>query len=148
MTPRPSLSTTVLVTVLALGGCSDSPPPGRDAGGDSAVRDLAAEPGRDLSPDRRGDLVPCKLIKPYSSKNATCNQCAENKCCVEINGCLADPECDDSYVNCTLACALGPAPDAGMSACLGQCGTAYPKGKSEYEAATGCADTRCASECQ
>lgn len=108
----------------------------------------ARAPQPDLSrQDLRAD-APCKLVKPYSTKNAPCNQCAESTCCVELNGCLASPDCDDFYVNCTLACALGRAPDAGLSACLGACAKDYPKGKAEYDVAIGCADSRCATECK
>lgn len=89
-------------------------------------------------------------MKPYSSKNVGCNQCAEAKCCVEINGCLGDPACDDTYVNCILACALLPddAGDAGISLCMGQCAVDSPKGKAEYDTAIGCADTKCTIECK
>ncbi len=95
----------------------------------------------------------CKLVKPYSSKNVVCNQCAQAKCCTEINGCLGDPKCDDDYVNCILACSLLP-PDGGadagaaIKACIDQCGVDHPQGKAEYDVAIGCADTKCKVECQ
>jgi hypothetical protein len=140
----------VVFVVLIAGGCSDSGGPA-----DSAIdrsRDVKA-PIRDTfavdaRPDARGDLTACKLLKPYSTKNTVCNACAEAKCCVEINGCLGDLECDDAYVNCTLACALAPAPDAGVSSCLQQCAKDHPKGKTEYDLAIGCADSKCATECK
>lgn len=145
-----------LLSVL-LGSCSSSPEPSpsdvrvdrqprTDAPGVvdlSRPLECSASPGADSC----APPVACKLVKPYSSKNAVCNQCAESKCCAEVNGCLGDPACDDDYVNCTLVCALSPAPDAGMGACLGQCAKDYPKGKAEYDTAIGCADSKCATEC-
>jgi hypothetical protein len=67
-----------------------------------------------------------------------------------VNAYYADPDCDDGYVNCILACALLPddAGDAGVAACIDDCDAQYPKGKQKYDAAIGCADTQCASECQ
>lgn len=52
-------------------------------------------------------------------------------------------------MNCILACALlpGDAGDAGVESCLGECAAQHPKGKSEYDAAIGCADDKCASVC-
>ena len=66
-----------------------------------------------------------------------------------MNACYADPDCDDGYVNCALACALLPddAGDAGIAECLSDCGVQYPTGKVEYDAAIGCADSSCAAEC-
>jgi hypothetical protein len=136
----------VMVLVIAA-GCSSASEPRVDRGRDLVVRDMLPPEARDLA-EARVDVAPCKLIKPYSTKNALCNTCAEQRCCDEVNGCLGDAACDDDYVNCTLACALAPAPDAGVSACLAQCGKDYPKGKAEYAAAIGCADTKCAAECQ
>jgi hypothetical protein len=141
------LISAALLTVL--GACSSDPSPPADARASVAPEARAearpAERGAaDLAP---ADLAPCKLVKPYSTKNAVCNQCAESRCCVELNACLGSPDCDDAYVNCTLACALGRAPDAGVSACLDQCAKAHPKGKLEYDAAIGCADSKCAAEC-
>jgi len=109
-----------------------------------------APSAKDSSGDAPSDAGTCKLVKPYSSKNVGCNQCAEAKCCAEINGCLGDPACDDTYVNCILACALLPddAGDAGLSLCMNQCAIDSPKGKTEYDTAIGCADTKCKTECQ
>lgn len=91
----------------------------------------------------------CKLVAPYSSKNAACNGCAEQKCCVEINGCLGEVVCNDTYVNCILACSLlsGDAGKAEVDACIDKCGVDAPDGKAAYEKAIGCADARCAAEC-
>jgi hypothetical protein len=138
----------LLAALLVLSACSSSST-APDAGG-SPPGDLRSDllPDLVLVPDVTPDTTPCKLIKPYSSKDADCNQCAEEKCCPEINGCLGDPECDDEYVTCILACALTPVPDAGVDACLQQCATDYPTGKAEYDVAIGCADAKCATECQ
>lgn len=139
--------------VLPLGACSSSGTPDArvdarvDAQKPDARADARAEAvsrDRQLSPDQTA----CKLVKPYSTKNAVCNACAETRCCAEINGCLGDPACDDDYVNCILVCALSPAPDAGTSACVSQCGKDHPKGRAEYDVATNCADGKCASECK
>jgi len=141
-------------TLLAPFACSSSstapdaggPPPGDAAPDLVQTHDL----GPDLVPvpDVGVDTAPCTLIKPYSSKDVVCNQCAEEKCCPEINGCLGDPVCDDDYVTCILACALTPVPDAGVDACLQQCAADYPTGKAKYDVAIGCADSKCATECQ
>jgi hypothetical protein len=89
----------------------------------------------------------CTLTKPYSSQDADCDACAEAWCCAAINACYADPACDDGYVNCALACALDDS-DAGVDPCLEACAKDWPQGKLEYDAAIGCADTKCAAECQ
>jgi hypothetical protein len=134
------------LVLCACGSTQTSPPDARvDAWVDAASPDTRSR--ADARADARVDAA-CKLVKPYSTKNAVCNQCAESKCCGEINSCLGDTACDDDYVNCILACALSPAPDAGTSPCVAQCGKDYPKGKAEYEAATGCADSKCATECK
>jgi len=131
--------------LLLLLACSSDPvaAPAPDAAQDSASL-------KDSAGDAPSDAGSCKLVKPYSSKNVGCNQCAEAKCCVEINGCLGDPACDDTYVNCILACALLPddAGDAGISLCMGQCAVDSPKCKAEYDTAIGCADTKCTIECK
>ena len=124
-----------------------------DTGGDSSA-DAPSDAGSDVTDANDAndatDASACSLTKPYSSKNAACNACAEQHCCVAVNACYADPDCDDGYVNCILACALlpGDAGDAGVAACTADCDAQYPKGKQEYDAAIGCADTQCASECQ
>lgn len=150
---HPALLLTLTIIWLALAACSSSAP-AADAARDllhDAVRDAARDAGRDvaddLAADQRVDAVPCTLVKPYSSKDAVCNQCAQAKCCAEINGCLGDPECDDDYVNCMLACTLPPEPDAGLSGCLQQCAASHPQGKAKYDVAIGCAEARCATEC-
>lgn len=125
-------------------GCS-SVGPATDASADGPT-----DVGVDAKDGAPSDAGVCALSKPYSSKNATCNGCAQTKCCAEINACYADLECDDGYVNCILACALlpGDAGDAGVSMCLADCGAQHPKGKTEYDTAIGCADTKCATECK
>jgi len=134
------------LVAIVLCSCENAQPTPADARADAhAAVDLRIDSRADA---RRDAPPPCKLVKPYSTKNALCNQCAESKCCAEVNSCLGDTACDDDYVNCILACALSPVPDAGSSPCLAQCGKDYPKGKAEYEAATGCADSKCASECK
>ena len=130
----------LLVAALATGvpACS-SPSP---ATADLATVDLAAPV--DLSPPR--DLAACSLIRPYSSKDPRCNACAQRGCCGEINRCLADPDCDDGYVLCLLACALGPA-DGGVKDCLAACAKSHPRGKLEYDAAIACVERSCRAEC-
>jgi len=135
-----TMSGAIAIALCACGSAQPAPPDAR--------ADVRADLRIDSHADARVDVPPCKLVKPYSTKNALCNQCAEGKCCAEVNSCLGDTACDDDYVNCILACSLGPAPDAGTSPCLAQCGKDYPKGKAEYEAATGCADSKCATECK
>lgn len=129
--------------------CASDPgaAPPQDAASDTTADSASWKDG---AADAVSDAGTCRLIKAYSSKNVTCNQCAEAKCCAEINGCLGDPACDDTFVNCILACALLPddAGDAGVSKCVAQCGVDSPKGKAEYDTAIGCADARCQTECQ
>ena len=131
-----------------------------DAGDEAAVEAAGPEAGPDAPDDvptteasddapivdAPMDSTPCTLARPYSSLNQVCNACAEKECCVEINTCLLDPACDDSYVNCILACSIDT--DAGeVAPCIAICDEDYPKGKAEYEAAIGCADAHCAAEC-
>jgi hypothetical protein len=121
---------------------------------DSAVFDSAPplEASADADAPDVQDAGACTLVKPYSSQNATCNACAEQHCCQQVNACTSDQECDDSYVNCILACALlpadGGAADAGIDPCLSDCASQYPKGKLEFDAAIGCAESSCSAECQ
>lgn len=125
-------------------GLPDAGEDAREEAGEDAGED--AEP-LDASPDGGPDAAPCTLAKPYSSLDQDCNACAEKECCVEINACLLDPECDDSYVNCILACSIDT--DAGeVAPCIAICDQDYPNGKAEYEAAIGCADAHCAVECE
>ncbi len=132
---------------LLLGGCSNA-----DGGAtDASVLPDGRNDASDAGLDAITDAAACTLVKPYSSKNAVCNQCAQTKCCTEINGCLGDPKCDDEYVNCILACALLPADagaDAGIKTCLDQCAKDFPVGKAEYDVAIGCAETKCSVECK
>jgi hypothetical protein len=129
-----------------------------DAGVDApSAHDAGPDAPLDAEPGAPGDAEAgtCKLAQPFSSKNAVCNDCAEAQCCPEINGCLLDPACNDDYVNCSLVCAFTDfdagadgGSDAGTAGCLADCAAQYPKGKAEYDAAFGCADTACATECQ
>jgi hypothetical protein len=137
------------LAIVILFGCSSNEtttPTSMDATTETA-QDSAAEVVADVV----NDTASCKLLKPFSSKNVACNECAQAKCCVEINGCLADKRCDDDYVNCSLACALLPADagDAGAEKerCLNECNTMYPEGRKLYDAAFGCTDSKCAAEC-
>jgi hypothetical protein len=137
-----------LLTMAFLGCAEGDPPANVDAAGasDTRVDDVAIEVASDVAMD-----ATCKLVKAFSSKNVVCNSCAESKCCVEVNGCLGDKGCDDDYVNCALACALLPADagDAGAEKerCLNECATMYPDGKKRYDAAFGCVDSKCSTEC-
>jgi len=153
-----------LLLTLALLACSspDTPPSDGGATGgstdggpaDAAIADAtapdadASDAGSsdagpdDAAADAAPDAAACTLVSPYSTKNATCNACAEASCCAEINACLLDAECDDGYVNCAIGCAIDPG-DAGPDSCLDDCGQQYPKGQMEYDAAIGCADAQC-----
>ena len=140
----------VLISMVCA-GCSSSDST-RAVGADGAAPDGEREASPDSAAESNApDATPCKLTKPYATKNATCDECAEQNCCEPINVCYADLECDDTYVNCILACSLMPDPDAGdagIAACMDDCAAQAPKGKLEYEAATGCADSKCLQQCQ
>lgn len=86
----------------------------------------------------------CALWRPYSTSDADCDACAEAHCCTLVNACLEDTECDEGYVNCAIACAIEA--DAGPE-CLDACGAEHPVGRAEYDAAIGCVDAACATEC-
>jgi hypothetical protein len=119
-----------------------------DAGMDAPAPD---DSGLDAPDDSAPDAPACKLAAAFSSSNKVCNDCAEEKCCPQINGCLKDTACNDDYVNCSLGCAFTDfdAGDAGTKAgCLDDCAKQFPKGKAEYDVAFGCADNACATECQ
>ncbi|MFT3765261.1 MAG: hypothetical protein QM820_07060 [Minicystis sp.] len=143
----------ILLGLSLLAACSSPDAPPADGGPDDAgPADAAphdAAPA-DAAPDAPADAAPdapaCTLVSPYSSQDADCNACAEAHCCAAINGCLTDPDCNDGYVNCALACAFDP--DAGQDPCLADCASQYPTGKEEYDEAIGCADQACAVECQ
>jgi len=158
-----TLPTLVLVLLVATAGCSSdgATSGGAGAGGSGASGGGGGASGSGSGGTGVGGAVPdgsldapfdapgCTLDKPYSSKNAACNACAEQECCVAINACYADSDCDDGYVNCILACALLPpdAGDAGIASCLDECGAQHPAGKAKYDAAIGCADSKCAGPC-
>lgn len=139
---------------FAILGCSSretETPVVTDAAAD-VTADVSADVAGEVSADVGGESPPqCRLLKPFSSKNAACNDCAERECCAAINACLADKRCDDDYVNCSLACALLPADagDAGAEKerCLNECGAMHPDGKALYDAAFGCTDVKCAAVC-
>ena len=157
-----TLAALTVALSLCLGACSSSATEG------PAAIDTGA-PG-DATPDRVGsgdtsetaeataaeassDTASCALHKPYSTKNAACNACAQARCCAVLNDCFDDLRCDDDYVNCILACALLPAdagPDAGdaTGACLADCAAKHPAGKTRYDAAIACVDGTCAAECR
>jgi hypothetical protein len=132
----------LVVGGLLLGACASSD--------DAASSPSPLDAGSDVATDSPTDASVCVLAKPYSSSVPACNACAEQNCCEVVNACYADPDCDDGYVNCALACALLPddAGDAGIAECLADCGSQYPTGKQEYDAAIGCADTSCVAQCQ
>jgi len=144
----------LLAAALALPlvlACSSATTPGGSGGAspDAGPEDAGPDAPADAGSDAPTDAAPCALISPYSSQNAACNACAEERCCAEINGCLGDPGCNDDYVNCTLACAfVDDGGDAGLTACLDACGAQYPQGKAEYDVAIGCAEQACATPCQ
>ena len=145
------------LAALLAAACSDSsgtsPGAGQDGGPDApadAASDAPADAANDEPTTSDADGAACSLTKPYSSSDADCNACAEASCCAEVNACYADPDCDDGYVNCILACALlpGDAGDAGTEACLQDCGTQFPVGEQEYDAAIGCVESACALACE
>jgi hypothetical protein len=171
----PALPLLFLVLSVVVGCGSDDEPgtPAQDAsstdaatseGGQEAAPEASLPEAGPDAPDTAPDVAevdvvepeagdgapadaPCTLVRPYSSSNAACNACAENACCEVINACLLAEVCDDFYVNCMLACVIGT--DAGeVDPCIAQCDADYPAGKVLYEAAVGCADTQCATECE
>ena len=170
---RPLFAASLALALSLLASCSSTPATGGNggSGGRSSTAGVSASTSgtgggtggapidagmdapdpMDAMPDADLDAGPCKLAQPFSSKNAVCNACAEEKCCPQINGCLLDTACNDDYVNCSLVCAFTDfdAGDAGTTAgCLADCAKQFPKGKAEYDVAFGCADSACATECQ
>ena len=153
-----------MVVVFASGcavGDSESSP--SSAVADASTRDGAASSdggkdatsARDSAADASVDSASaCVLVKPYSSKDPTCNACAEEYCCAEVNDCRTNAACETDYVDCILACALFPddaGPDvdasAGVADCIAACDANFPEGSAKYAAATGCVDTKCINEC-
>lgn len=141
----------------SVGSSSDAAAPdARSRDGASSADGAAIEDPKDAGKDasKVDDASTCKLVKPYSSKDVTCNACAQRECCAAVNGCFSEAECDDGYVNCILACALLPddagpdaSADAGIDACKAVCAKDYPNGKTAFDTAIGCVDTACATEC-
>lgn len=128
---------------------------GQGTGGAPVDAGMDAPTQTDSGMDAAPDAVACKLASAFSSSNAVCNACAEEKCCPQINGCLLHTACNDDYVNCSLVCAFtdfdGGADaggDAGTAGCLADCAQQFPEGKAEYDTAFGCADTACLTECK
>ena len=167
---RPLFAALLALSVLLV-ACSSAAPTG-GTGGNASTSTSAGTGGQgtggapidagmdapapvDAGMDAPLDAPACKLARAFSSKNAVCNACAEEKCCAEINGCLLDTACNDDYVNCSLVCAFtefdagaDAGGDAGAAGCLADCAQQFPEGKAEYDTAFGCADTACATECQ
>lgn len=144
-----------LLAVVLFAGCSSSesaPTPVVDSASDTATDSVVTVDSMpsDTGPSDSRDAA-CKLTKAYSSKDADCNACAEQTCCEEVNGCFGDKRCDDDYVNCILACAILPAdaadPAVERDRCVAECDAMHPEGKKAYDAAIGCVERRCVSEC-
>ncbi|MGZ3422032.1 MAG: hypothetical protein ACXWUG_13230 [Polyangiales bacterium] len=143
----------ILLSVLLL-GCASSETTPATAPTDSstatdtvAVDTFVAETVTDSITDSGTDAA-CSLVKPYSTKDKPCNDCAAEKCCAEVNGCLGDKRCDDDYVNCILACALLPDDAGDAGGCISDCGTMYPAGKALYDTAIGCVEAACPTLCK
>ncbi len=139
--------------LLALSACSDDTSGGsadaaiEETGADSAKKDAKSDTGITT------DASSCKLVRPYSSKDVDCNECAEAKCCAVVNACFDEKDCDDGYVNCLIGCALekkDAGPDGGdpLKACKDECAIDYPKGKPLYDAFSSCVDGACAVPCK
>lgn len=129
---------------------STDPTPGADAAAAEAAITEDAAPEAAVTDDAASDTGACKLSGVYSSSMPACNACAEEKCCVELNACFDAESCDDLYVNCILGCALLEE-DAGkeqIDACVTECGTEYPEGKTLYDTAMGCTETQCKAACE
>lgn len=95
------------------------------------------------------DAAACTLSQPYSTKDAVCNECAQSHCCQAVNDCYADDQCNDTFVNCILGCALTDSGGTdGTNACIAQCGVDSPQGKAEYAAISDCLAASCATECK
>ncbi len=143
-----------LCFALSVAGCSSPDVASTVDASVSRASDAAIDTASDSSIPTDADGGVCALVRPYSSRNATCNACAQAKCCGEVNACLVDTDCDDGYVNCAIACAIDfdagsdAAADAGPTACFAECARHYPKGKTEYDTAIGCVDRSCGAECK
>jgi len=142
----------LLLAVLGVGCAESDEGPSAVTPADSSSADTQVDTSVDATSDVVADAA-CTLTKPYSSKDAICNACAQSKCCAEVNGCLGDPRCDDDYVNCILACALTAPTDGGdagaeKAACLADCASKYPVGKAAYDAAIGCVESKCNDVCK
>lgn len=139
-----------ILAALALVACSSSDDDSTAAATpDAAVQEEAAAEAAQPEAAPLEDAGSCTLVKPYATKDVDCNTCAEKNCCAEVNDCYNNLACDDSYVNCMLACVLTE--DAGkpeIDACIADCGTQYPEGKTIYETLDTCIVGKCTTECQ
>ncbi len=145
------------VASCAIASCTTSSSPPAPSVADAAVGDGASTAPTDATRADRaspaGDAATCKLVKPYATRDVDCNVCAERACCALINDCYENPDCDDGYVNCLLACVLLPddagadGGDAGVAQCTAQCAAEYPTGSAQYDALSTCVDAECASDC-
>jgi hypothetical protein len=147
------LSTFVLVSTIACAASETTPTvTPQDSSVDGTAADTSSsdtlEPADTSSTETTTTDAACSLVKPYSSKDKVCNDCAAARCCAEVNGCLGDKRCDDDYVNCILACALLPDDAGDAGGCISDCGTMYPAGKALYDTAIGCVEDKCPTECK
>lgn len=134
--------------------CASSEPPAPTVTDASVAETLSEDTRAEETPAETDTLVAettdasCSLVKPYSSKDKTCNDCAASHCCLEVNACLGDKRCNDDYVNCILACALLPDDAGDAGGCISDCGTMYPAGKALYDGAIGCVEAKCPTDCK
>lgn len=75
-----------------------------------------------------------------------CLTCASTQCATEFGTCFANTDCKAIY-----DCATGVSGDAGActtQACIDACIAANPNGKTAWDAADACLNTKCSAECQ
>ncbi len=83
----------------------------------------------------------CSMECPGSQKLTPCQHCLYSKCDIQMNQCVANPECDALFA-CVGMCMPGD------MACRQACGMAHPNGVADAQAVGLCAGASCPNECK
>ncbi len=82
----------------------------------------------------------CSASCPNATNALTpCQQCLYGSCDIQMNACIANPECT-ALVSCYQACGAN-------MACQQQCATQHPQGLADAGAVSNCAQASCSNTC-
>lgn len=97
-------------------------------------------------PPRRGEITDgstpasCANLSTKVSDRPSCDKCAKDKCCTEIQACNASSDCA-ALQECLAPCAQAD------TLCILTCQEGHPKGGDLLQEVGSCAQMKCKSEC-